>query len=104
MTDAERPLVQLLRSTELAGTAPYAYAATVSPAVRLIFTAGACPLDEQGRTVDTVTLRRGPRPAATPQEQSSGLAGTAVAGGAGLAVVAAGTALAVRRLRGSRTA
>ena len=51
MTDAESPLVQLLRSTELAGTAPYAYAATVSPAARLIFTAGACPLDEQGRTV-----------------------------------------------------
>lgn len=51
MTDPEPPLVHLLRSTELARTAPYAYAASVSPAARLIFTAGACPLDEQGRTV-----------------------------------------------------
>ncbi|MER7893642.1 RidA family protein [Micromonospora sp. NPDC094482] len=29
----------------------YAYAATVEPSTRLVFTAGACPLDAEGRTV-----------------------------------------------------
>lgn len=58
-------------------------------------------LDAEGRTIDTVTLRRGPRAAPVPQEHSQGLT-TAVAGGAGLAVVAGGAAFAVRRLRGAR--
>ncbi|MGC4803948.1 RidA family protein [Micromonospora sp. DT233] len=31
--------------------AEYAYAATVDPPARLVHTAGACPLDAQGRTV-----------------------------------------------------
>lgn len=30
--------------------AEYAYAATVEPPARLVFTAGACPLDAEGRT------------------------------------------------------
>jgi enamine deaminase RidA (YjgF/YER057c/UK114 family) len=39
---------ELIRSDRLFQNAPYAYAA-VAPAGRLVFTAGACPIDEQGR-------------------------------------------------------
>jgi enamine deaminase RidA (YjgF/YER057c/UK114 family) len=42
--------VELIRSTRLFPGAPYAYAAKTHQA-DLIFTAGACPLDEQGRVV-----------------------------------------------------
>ncbi|MFI6261078.1 RidA family protein [Micromonospora sp. NPDC051006] len=35
----------------LSDTAEYAYAATVEPPARLVFTAGACPLDADGATV-----------------------------------------------------
>jgi enamine deaminase RidA (YjgF/YER057c/UK114 family) len=47
-----RPIsaVRLIRSAALTDTAPYAYAATTD-AARLVFTAGACPLDEAGATV-----------------------------------------------------
>ncbi|MDF2508615.1 MAG: enamine deaminase RidA [Microbacterium sp.] len=41
--------VQLLRSTTLAD-APYAYAATAPAGSRLIFLAGACPLNDDGTT------------------------------------------------------
>ena len=40
--------VELVRSAEWAGRAPYAYAAV---ARGLVFTAGACPLDAAGETV-----------------------------------------------------
>jgi enamine deaminase RidA (YjgF/YER057c/UK114 family) len=43
--------VKLVRSADLTDTAPYAYAAVSSPDARLVFTAGACPLDSAGRTV-----------------------------------------------------
>ena len=43
--------MKLVRSTELTDSAPYAYAAVSSPDERLIFTAGACPLDAAGETV-----------------------------------------------------
>jgi enamine deaminase RidA (YjgF/YER057c/UK114 family) len=39
--------VELIRSESLAGEVPYAYAAVV-PEGSLVFTAGACPLDDQG--------------------------------------------------------
>jgi enamine deaminase RidA (YjgF/YER057c/UK114 family) len=42
--------VNLIRSTRLFPGAPYAYAARAGQG-DLIFTAGACPLDEQGRVV-----------------------------------------------------
>lgn len=45
------PHVQLIRSPGLFGGAPYAYAAAVPNDARLLFTAGACPLDETGATV-----------------------------------------------------
>lgn len=42
-------VVQLIRSSTLAD-APYAYAATAPAGARLIFLAGACPLDDEGKT------------------------------------------------------
>ncbi|MFG3422018.1 RidA family protein [Micromonospora sp. NPDC048063] len=41
----------LIRVPALSDVAEYAYAATVEPPARLVFTAGACPLDAEGRTV-----------------------------------------------------
>lgn len=41
--------VQLIRSADLAA-APYAYAATAPAGSRLIFLAGACPLEDDGTT------------------------------------------------------
>ena len=43
--------MKLVRSTDLTDKAPYAYAAVAPPGARLIFTAGACPLDAAGETV-----------------------------------------------------
>src|SRR3954465_15314034 len=43
-------MTELVRSPSLYADAPYAYAA-VAPAARLVFTAGACPLDRDGTTV-----------------------------------------------------
>jgi enamine deaminase RidA (YjgF/YER057c/UK114 family) len=43
--------VELIRSRELADGVPYAYAAVAHGVSRLVFTAGACPLDETGATV-----------------------------------------------------
>ena len=42
--------VELVRSTALTDTVPYAYAA-VTLSGRLVFTAGACPLDQDGAVV-----------------------------------------------------
>jgi enamine deaminase RidA (YjgF/YER057c/UK114 family) len=42
--------VSLIRSTDLADAAQYAYAATAPAAARLIFLAGACPLNLDGST------------------------------------------------------
>jgi enamine deaminase RidA (YjgF/YER057c/UK114 family) len=43
--------ITLVRSPDLTGSAPYAYAALPPHGARLLFTAGACPLDETGTTV-----------------------------------------------------
>jgi len=45
------PVVRLLRSQQLHVSVPYAYAASTEAPSRLVFTAGACPLDAEGRTV-----------------------------------------------------
>jgi enamine deaminase RidA (YjgF/YER057c/UK114 family) len=45
------PTVTLVRSPDLTDQAPYAYAAVQAPGARLVFTAGACPLDAAGQTV-----------------------------------------------------
>ena len=42
--------VELIRSPSLTDAAPYAYAAVV-PAGRTVYTAGACPLDDNGAVV-----------------------------------------------------
>lgn len=43
--------IELIRAPQLTNRAPYAYAAVASDVRRLVFTAGACPLDEEGETV-----------------------------------------------------
>ncbi|MBM0224978.1 RidA family protein [Micromonospora sp. ATA51] len=43
--------VHLIHAPELSDVAEYAYAARVTPPARLVFTAGACPLDAAGRAV-----------------------------------------------------
>ena len=42
--------IELVAPPELASTVPYAYAAVTDPG-RMVFTAGACPLDADGATV-----------------------------------------------------
>jgi enamine deaminase RidA (YjgF/YER057c/UK114 family) len=42
--------VTLIRSATLSGTAEYAYAASAAAGSRLIFLAGACPLNQDGTT------------------------------------------------------
>lgn len=44
-------MISLVRPLTLTDRAPYAYAAVVHDASRLVITAGACPLDESGATV-----------------------------------------------------
>jgi enamine deaminase RidA (YjgF/YER057c/UK114 family) len=43
--------IELIRSRALTDVAPYAYAAVAHDVTRLVFTAGACPLDADGNTV-----------------------------------------------------
>jgi enamine deaminase RidA (YjgF/YER057c/UK114 family) len=43
--------VRLVRSGTLSDVAEYAYGAVVDPGSRLVFAAGACPLDDDGNTV-----------------------------------------------------
>lgn len=45
--------ITLIRSASLSGVAEYAYAATAPAQSRLIFLAGACPLNEDGSTAAT---------------------------------------------------
>ena len=47
---SDRGEVELIRAPPLA-SAPYAYAAVARQCTRLVFAAGACPLDESGATV-----------------------------------------------------
>ncbi len=52
--------VELVRAADLTDQVPYAYASVV-PAGRMVFTAGACPLDADGKVVavgDTVGQAR----------------------------------------------
>jgi enamine deaminase RidA (YjgF/YER057c/UK114 family) len=43
--------IELVRPDQLAGDVPYAYAAVADGAMKLVFTAGACPLDPAGDIV-----------------------------------------------------
>ena len=49
--------VTLIRSASLSPVAEYAYAATAPAEARLIFLAGACPLDPEGATVGVGDVR-----------------------------------------------
>jgi enamine deaminase RidA (YjgF/YER057c/UK114 family) len=51
------PHVELIRPPELSNRAPYAYAARLDGASRLVFSAGACPINEDGVTVAVGRLR-----------------------------------------------
>jgi enamine deaminase RidA (YjgF/YER057c/UK114 family) len=56
VTDSGAMTVQLVRSTRLFPGVPYAYAASAHQP-DLIFTAGACPLDEQGQVIAPADVR-----------------------------------------------
>ena len=73
--------VELIRSTGLTQTVPYAYAA-VTPPGRLVFTAGACPLDHDSAVVSPGDV------AAQAQQVMANLAVALEAAGAGLTDVA----------------
>ena len=45
------PIIELIRCPQLAADVPYAYASVASAVSRLVFTAGACPLDASGKTI-----------------------------------------------------
>ncbi|MBG6212213.1 enamine deaminase RidA (YjgF/YER057c/UK114 family) [Cryobacterium sp. CAN_C3] len=47
--------VELIRSARLSSLAEYAYAATAPVGARLIFLAGACPLDQHENTVGRIS-------------------------------------------------
>jgi enamine deaminase RidA (YjgF/YER057c/UK114 family) len=47
---AVSPAIQLIRASALSDVAQYAYAATAPNDARLLFLAGACPLNEDGTT------------------------------------------------------
>jgi enamine deaminase RidA (YjgF/YER057c/UK114 family) len=73
--------VELVRSNALTGTVPDAYAA-VTPPGRLVFTAGACPLDDDGAEASPGDV------AAQAQRVMANLAVALSAAGAGLTDVA----------------
>ncbi|WP_456844497.1 RidA family protein [Cellulomonas sp. P5_C6] len=47
---SSEPAITFVRPPQLTANAPYAYAAVAGPG-QLVFTAGACPLDADGKTV-----------------------------------------------------
>ena len=73
--------VELVHSTALSEVVPYAYAAVAAPG-RLVFTAGACPLDHDGVVVSPGDV------AAQAEQVMANLAVALGAAGAGLTDVA----------------
>nr|WP_204343251.1 RidA family protein [Micromonospora terminaliae] len=71
----------MIRAPQLSDVAEYAYAAEVTSPARLIFTAGACPLDADGRTVAPGD------PAGQARQVMANLDTALAAAGAGLADV-----------------
>ncbi|MFC0030907.1 RidA family protein [Micromonospora chaiyaphumensis] len=74
-------MLRLIRAPQLSDVAEYAYAAEVTPPARLILTAGACPLDAEGRTVAPGD------PAGQARQVMANLDTALAAAGAGLADV-----------------
>ena len=70
--------VELVRSSSLYSGAPYAYASAAPPG-RLVFTAGACPLDEHGVTVGAGDVRLQARQAMANLAEALTAAGASLA-------------------------
>ena len=70
--------MELVRSSSLYSGAPYAYASAAPPG-RLVFTAGACPLDEQGVTVGAGDVRLQARQAMANLAEALTAAGASLA-------------------------
>jgi enamine deaminase RidA (YjgF/YER057c/UK114 family) len=71
-------VVELIRSPELTAAVPYAYAAVAHDVSRLVFTAGACPLDDAGEVVAVGDV------AAQAEQVMANLVAALTAAGAGL--------------------
>lgn len=84
--------VELIRSSALADSAPYAYASVV-PAGRMVFTAGACPLDARGNIVEPDDV------AGQARQAMANLVEALDAAGAGLTDVAKTTVYVASRWR-----
>jgi enamine deaminase RidA (YjgF/YER057c/UK114 family) len=69
---------RLVRSPDLSNAAEYAYAAVVAAGSRLVFTAGACPLDESGTTVGIGDVRAQAAQAVANLQVSLGDAGASL--------------------------
>jgi enamine deaminase RidA (YjgF/YER057c/UK114 family) len=70
--------VHLVRAGRLFGGVPYAYASVCGPG-HLVFTAGACPLDEQGALVGAGDVRRQARQVVTNLAEALDAAGAGLA-------------------------
>jgi enamine deaminase RidA (YjgF/YER057c/UK114 family) len=70
--------VRLVRADRLFGGVPYAYASVCGPG-QLVFTAGACPLDEQGVVVGPGDVRCQARQVVANLEQALAAAGAGMA-------------------------
>lgn len=70
--------VRLVRADRLFGGAPYAYASACGPG-HLVFTAGACPLDEEGAVVGVGDVRMQARQVVANLEQALAAAGAGMA-------------------------
>jgi enamine deaminase RidA (YjgF/YER057c/UK114 family) len=68
-------VVSLVRCPDLSDAAEYAYAATVELPARLVFAAGACPLDVDGTTVTPGDFRAQARQVMTNLELALSAAG-----------------------------
>jgi enamine deaminase RidA (YjgF/YER057c/UK114 family) len=69
--------VQLVRASRLYSEVPYAYAA-VAPAGALVFTAGACPIDENGVIVSPGDVRAQARQAMANLSEALAAAGASL--------------------------
>lgn len=56
-TEPSTPVARLVRSPRLSDVAEYAYATVVPSGARLVYAAGACPLDADGATVGVGDVR-----------------------------------------------
>lgn len=89
-----RPAIEFIRPPELTDQVPYAYAAVAHDVARLVFTAGACPLDKSGETVAAGDL------AGQAEQVMANLTSALHAAGAGLTDVVKTTVYVATERRG----